>query len=358
MRHSERNGELISISLFYNKKKPPKDEARLLATIERVILMKKIAILTSGGDAPGMNAAIRSAVRRALYYGMEIDGIHRGYAGLLSEEIEPMETTSVSGIILRGGTMLKTARCLAFHELENQKKAVEILRKHGIEGLIIIGGDGSIKGAEAISNLGLPTVTVPGTIDNDMRGTDETIGHDTAVNVVLEAVSRIRDSASAHDRAAIIEVMGRDAGQIALHAGLACGAEYILIPEFPFDREKLAQSLKEQRDMGRTNNIIICAEGAADGKELANWLKEKTKIDICATILGFIQRGGQPSARDCLLGSLLGAKAVDVLRDGKDKILVGMERNQVRLCGYEGARNEPAPDLSELYCLARVLSNV
>lgn len=319
------------------------------------ILMERIAVLTSGGDAPGMNAAIRSAVRTAFFYKKEIFGIYRGYQGLLEQDIVPMKPSSVSGIILRGGTVLKTARCPAFFEEENQKRAAEILKAHGIEGLIVIGGDGSIQGAAKISRFGVPTVTVPGTIDNDMRGTDETIGHDTAVNVVVSAVGRIRDSASAHNRAAVVEVMGRYSGQIALHAALSCGAEYLLIPEVPFSREKLAASLREQMKEGRTNSIIICAEGSDDAGALSAWLKEHTGIDTCATILGFIQRGGQPSARDGQLGSLLGAAAVKALLEGKDRMLVGMNRNRVRLISYEEAAKEEKPDLRRYYELAVML---
>ena len=317
--------------------------------------MKRIAVLTSGGDAQGMNAAIRSVVRTALAFGLEIYGIERGYQGILDEDIAPMTSSSVSGIILRGGTILKTARCKAFFEKENQKKAAAILQKHGIEGLIVIGGDGSVQGAEVLSRLGIPTVTVPATIDNDMYGTDETIGHDTAVNVVISAVSRIRDSASAHERAAVVEVMGRFAGQIALDAGLAAGAEYILLPEVPFSRGKLAESLTLQMKAGRTNSIIICAEGADDGRALADWLKEHTDIDVCATTLGFIQRGGSPSARDAQLGSILGAAAVKALIDGRTADLIGMHRGQLRILSYEEMKKEKEPFRRDLYDLACLL---
>lgn len=317
--------------------------------------MDKLAVLTSGGDAPGMNAAVRSVVRTALYWGKEIYGIYRGYAGLLEDDMISMNSSSVSGIVLHGGTMLKTARCKAFFEEENQKKAVDILRKRGIEGLIVIGGDGSIQGAEKLSRLGMPTITLPGTIDNDMHGTDETIGHDTAVNAVVSAVSRIRDTASAHNRAAIIEVMGRFAGNIALDAGLACGAEYILVPEVPFSREKLARSLKLQMEAGRTNSIIICAEGADDGRALSEWLTERTDIDICTTILGFIQRGGQPTARDGILGSTLGAAAVKALLEGETGALAGMHRGEVRIISYEEAKKEKEPFKQKLYELSVML---
>ena len=314
--------------------------------------MDKLAVLTSGGDAPGMNAAVRSVVRTALCYGKEIYGIYRGYSGLLEDDMISMTSSSVSGIVLHGGTMLKTARCKAFFEEENRKKAVDILRKRGIGGLVIIGGDGSIQGAEKLTRLGMPTVTLPGTIDNDMHGTDETIGHDTAVNAVVSAVSRIRDTASAHNRAAIIEVMGRFAGNIALDAGLA---EYILVPEVPFSREKLARSLKLQMKAGRTNSIIICAEGADDGRALSDWLTERTDIDICTTILGFIQRGGQPTARDGILGSVLGAAAVKALLEGETGALAGMHRGEVRIISYEEAKKEKEPFKQKLYELSVML---
>ncbi|MEE3453899.1 ATP-dependent 6-phosphofructokinase [Dialister sp.] len=317
--------------------------------------MKRIAVLTSGGDAPGMNAAIRSVVRTALASHLEIYGIYRGYSGLIEDDMVPMNSSSVSGIILRGGTILKTARCKEFFEEFYQKKGADILRKRGIDGLIVIGGDGSIQGAEKLTNLGIPTVTMPGTIDNDMHGTDETIGHDTAVNAVVSAVSRIRDTASAHNRAAIVEVMGRFAGNIALDAGLACGAEYILVPEVPFSREKLARSLKLQMEAGRTNSIIICAEGADDGRALGDWLKERTDIDICTTILGFIQRGGQPTARDGQLASILGAASVRALLDGETGALVGTKQGKVIILPYAEAKKIKEPFREQLYNLAVML---
>gem|GEM_PF-130160 len=219
----------------------------------------------------------------------------------------------------------------------------------------LLHADGSVQGAAALSSLGIPTVTIPGTIDNDMHGTDETIGHDTAVNAVGGAVSRIRDTASAHDRAAIIEVMGRFAGNIALDAGIACGAEYILVPEVPFSREKLARSLIGQMKEGRTNSIIICAEGADDGRALGDWLKERTNIDICTTILGFIQRGGRPSARDSILGSLLGAAAVKALLDGQITSLIGMNKGEIRILPYSEAAKEKKIFKKGLYTLAGIL---
>ena len=317
--------------------------------------MKKIAVLTSGGDAPGMNAAVRSVVRTATALGLDVYGIDRGYAGLLADEINVLTNRDVGGIILRGGTILKTARCMEFFHEENQRKGAEILKKYEIDGLVVIGGDGSVQGAEILSKLGIHTVTIPGTIDNDMHGTDQTIGHDTAVNEVVNAVSRIRDTASAHDRAALIEVMGRFAGNIALDAGLACGAEYILVPEVPFSREKLAQSLLAQLEQGRTNSIIICAEGADDGRALSDWLRERTNIDICTTVLGFVQRGGGPSAADSILASELGAAAVKVLLEGKTAALVGMHDGKVRILDYDKADQEEKIFRKDRYELAGIL---
>ena len=317
--------------------------------------MKKIAVLTSGGDAPGMNAAVRSVVRTATALGLDVYGIDRGYAGLLADEINVLTNRDVGGIILRGGTILKTARCMEFFHEENQRKSAEILKKYEIDGLVVIGGDGSVQGAAILSKLGIPTVTIPGTIDNDMHGTDQTIGHDTAVNEVVNAVSRIRDTASAHDRAALIEVMGRFAGNIALDAGLACGAEYILVPEVPFSREKLAQSLLAQLEQGRTNSIIICAEGADDGRALSDWLRERTNIDICTTVLGFVQRGGGPSAADSILASELGAAAVKALLEGKTAALVGMHGGKVRILDYDKADQEEKIFRKDRYELAGIL---
>lgn len=317
--------------------------------------MKKIAVLTSGGDAPGMNAAVRSVVRTATALGLDVYGIDRGYAGLLADEINVLTNRDVGGIILRGGTILKTARCMEFFHEENQRKGAETLKKYEIDGLVVIGGDGSVQGAEILSKLGIPTVTIPGTIDNDMHGTDQTIGHDTAVNEVVSAVSRIRDTASAHDRAALIEVMGRFAGNIALDAGLACGAEYILVPEVPFSREKLAQSLLAQLEQGRTNSIIICAEGADDGRALSDWLRERTNIDICTTVLGFVQRGGGPSAADSILASELGAAAVKALLEGKTAALVGMHDGKVRILDYDKADQEEKIFRKDRYELAGIL---
>jgi 6-phosphofructokinase 1 len=303
-----------------------------------------------------MNAAIRSVLRAAFDRGAEVYGIRQGYKGLLEDEIFRMKPSMAGGIIHHGGTILRTARCPAFKDVENQKKAVANLRKHDIEGLIVIGGDGSLKGAEALYRCGMPVITMPGTIDNDMPGTDETIGFDTAVNTVRESVSRIRDTAASHERAALVEVMGRHAGHIALAAGLACGAEYILVPEVPFSREKLARSLVRQMKAGRTNSIIICAEGADDARALGDWLKERTSIDICTTILGYIQRGGAPSARDAMLASVLGFAAVDaLLGQGLTHHVAGVHQSQIVLVPYEEAEGWRRQFSMRMYQLAAVL---
>lgn len=303
--------------------------------------MKQIGILTSGGDAPGMNAAIRSAARTALSAGVRAVGIYRGYEGLLEGDTEELFWKSVGGIVNRGGTILKTARCPAFREKENQEKAAAVLRENGIDGLLVIGGDGSMAGAAALESLGVRTAVVPGTIDNDMCGTEETIGYDTAVNTALAAMSRLRDTAASHNRAAVLEVMGRHAGHIALAAGLAGGAEFTLVPERPFDRKRLAEKLTAMMREGRTNCIILCAEGAADGRELAGWLEEETGIDTRATILGYIQRGGAPSARDAVLGAVLGAAAAEGLMAGRNGFLAGVRGGRAHLVSYEEAFRSP-----------------
>lgn len=302
--------------------------------------MKRIAFLTSGGDSPGMNAAIRSILRSAASRGIETWGVFRGYEGLLAGDMIRLGWRDAGGIVHHGGTVLKTARSPAFREKAAQEQAARLLRERAIDALIVIGGDGSMAGAAALEALGVPTATVPATIDNDMCGTEETIGYDTAVNTVLEAVARIRDTAASHDRAAVVEVMGRHAGHIALAAGLAGGAEFTLVPEVPFSKEAVAAALIDMQKEGRTNSIIICAEGAADGQALARWLREATGIDVCATILGYIQRGGAPTARDALLGAVLGAAAVDGLADGRRGFLAGCLGSRVRLIAYEDAFRE------------------
>jgi len=291
--------------------------------------MKRIGVLTSGGDAPGMNAAVRAVVRKAIYRGIEVYGIYGGYSGLMNGNIEKLELGSVGDIIHRGGTMLLSARCEEFKTKEGQLKGLEQLKLAGIEGLVVIGGDGSYRGAMALTELGFPCVGVPGTIDNDIPGTQYTIGFDTALNTVIEAIDKIRDTAQSHERAFVIEVMGRNAGDIALWSGLAGGAETILIPEDYYDMDDICQRLIKSQDRGKKHSIIIVAEGVASGVEFAKQIKERTDFDTRVSILGHIQRGGSPTAFDRVLASRLGAHAVELLIEGKGGRAVGIKNNQV-----------------------------
>lgn len=291
--------------------------------------MKRIGVLTSGGDSPGMNAAIRAVVRKGIYHGIEVAGIYQGYQGLIEGKIETLEAGDVGDIIQRGGTKLYSARCESFKTQEGQLKAIEQMKKHGLEGLVVIGGDGSYRGAMALTERGFPCVGVPGTIDNDIPGTDYTIGFDTALNTVIEAIDKIRDTATSHERTFIIEVMGRDAGDLALWAGLAGGAETILIPEDDYDLDEIIDRLEKGRKRGKRHSIIIVAEGVMNGNELADLITAKADIETRVSVLGHIQRGGSPTARDRVLGSLFGARAVEVLLQDTGGRAVGMKNHQV-----------------------------
>lgn len=291
--------------------------------------MKRIGVLTSGGDSPGMNAAVRAVVRKAIYHNVEICGVYGGYAGLISGTIKKLELGSVGDIIHRGGTVLYSARCEEFKTEEGQQKGIEQLRKNGIEGLVVIGGDGSYHGAKALTEKGYPCIGVPGTIDNDIAGTQYTIGFDTALNTVIDAIDKIRDTATSHERTFIIEVMGRNAGDIALWSGLAGGAETILIPEENYNMEEIAERLKRGNERGKKHSIIIVAEGVASGMELAKQVKEVTNFDTRVSVLGHMQRGGSPTAFDRVLASRLGARAVELLLEGKGGRAVGIENTQV-----------------------------
>lgn len=291
--------------------------------------MKRIGVLTSGGDAPGMNAAVRAVVRKAIYHGVEVYGIYQGYQGLISGNIRKMEVGTVGDIIHRGGTILRSARCPEFQTAEGQRKGLKQLEEHGIEGLVVIGGDGSYRGAKAITELGYPCVGVPGTIDNDIPGTEFTIGFDTALNTVIDAIDKIRDTASSHERTFIVEVMGRNAGDLALWAGLAGGAETILIPEEPFDMDSIKERLLKGLERGKKHSIIIVAEGVMSGNEFAEQVKKVTGIDTRVSVLGHMQRGGSPTAADRMLASRLGAKAVELLLAGKGGRAVGIESNEL-----------------------------
>lgn len=318
--------------------------------------MKKIAILTSGGDAPGMNAAIRAVTRAALDKGLEVVGIERGYAGLLGGEFVPMNRTSVSDIIQRGGTILRTARCLEFKQEEVRKRAVKILKVYGIDALVVIGGDGSFTGAKLLSKLGVKTVGLPGTIDNDLAYTDYTIGFDTTLNTVLDAINKIRDTSNSHERVSIIEVMGRHCGDIALYSGLAGGAEAILVPEKGFDKDELCRTIMEGKRNGKTHNLILLAEGIGGAFELAKEVEEVTGIETRATVLGHIQRGGSPSAFDRILASKMGARAVDVLLEGKTSRVIGIRDNKIIDDDIDEALAMERKFDEELYEVAQVLS--
>ncbi|MRH42875.1 6-phosphofructokinase [Aquibacillus halophilus] len=291
--------------------------------------MKKIGVLTSGGDSPGMNAAVRAVVRKAIFHEMEVYGVYNGYQGLMEGNIKRMELGSVGDIIQRGGTILYSARSEEFKTEEGQQKAIEQLNKFGIEGLIVIGGDGSFRGAEKLTQKGYPCIGVPGTIDNDIPGTDFTIGFDTALNTVIDAIDKIRDTATSHERTYVVEVMGRNAGDLALWAGLADGAETILIPEQPDDFDSVVRKLKRGHDRGKKHSIIILAEGVGNGFAYGKRIEEATDMETRVTILGHIQRGGSPTGFDRVLASRLGAKAVDLLLDGKAGRVVGIQNNKL-----------------------------
>ena len=285
--------------------------------------IQTIGVLTSGGDAPGMNAAIRAVVRQAISKGKKVKGIRRGYTGLLAEDIVDMEAKDVSDIIQRGGTILQTARCPEFRTEEGQKLGAEMCRKHGIEGIIVIGGDGSFRGAQKLAAQGINTIGIPGTIDLDISCTDYTIGFDTAVNTAMEAIDKIRDTASSHERCSIIEVMGRDAGYIALWCGLANGAEQVLIPEkYDFDEQKIVNNIIANRKRGKRHYIIINAEGIGHSTSLARRIEAATGMETRATILGHMQRGGSPTCKDRVYASTMGAYSVDLLCEGKSNRIV------------------------------------
>ena len=280
--------------------------------------IKTIGVLTSGGDAPGMNAAIRAVVRKSLNNGIQVKGIKKGYLGLLNEEIVDMEAKSVSDTIQRGGTILGTARCLEFKEESVQKEAAAICKKHGIDGLVVIGGDGSYRGAQALAHHGINTIGIPGTIDLDIACTDYTIGFDTAVNTAMEAIDKVRDTSSSHERCSIIEVMGRNAGYIALWCGVASGAEDILLPEkYDFNEQVLVNNIIANRKIGKTHHLIINAEGIGHSTSMARRIEAATGIETRATILGYMQRGGSPTCTDRYYASMMGAYAADLLSDGK-----------------------------------------
>lgn len=322
--------------------------------------IKKIGVLTSGGDAPGMNAAIRAVVRSCVYYKIEVVGIIQGFNGLIQNEIQPFDKRSVSNIINKGGTILKTARSEEFKTVEGRKKAYENIQKNGIEALVIIGGDGSFTGASIFEEeFNIPCIGIPGTIDNDIYGTDYTIGFDTAVNTVVEAADKIRDTASSHNRFFFIEVMGRDSGYIAMYSGIACGAEKVLIPELDGEFESLVETLKQSHASKKTSNIVIVAEGDQEGG--AYEIAEKTKkvfpeYDVKVTVLGHIQRGGAPSYFDRVIATRMGVKAVEVLLLGRSNIMVGIENNHIVTTSLKDAIKQHPSLNPELLNVAQIAS--
>ena len=291
--------------------------------------VKTIGVLTSGGDAPGMNACVRAVVRTAIHEGLKVKGIMRGYAGLLQEEIVDMDTTSVSDTISRGGTILYTARCHEFTTPEGQQRGAEVCRKHGIDGIVVVGGDGSFRGAGKLSALGINTIGCPGTIDLDIACTDYTIGFDTAINTAMEAIDKLRDTSTSHERCSIIEVMGRRAGYIAMWCGVANGAEEILIPErYDGDEQAIINRIIEARKRGKKHYIIINAEGIGHSTSMAKRIEAATGIETRATILGHIQRGGSPTCKDRYYASMMGARAAELLRDGKSNRVVAYKHGE------------------------------
>ncbi|MDF2608344.1 MAG: ATP-dependent 6-phosphofructokinase [Bacillales bacterium] len=291
--------------------------------------MQRIGVLTSGGDSPGMNACIRAVVRKAIYHNIEVYGVYHGYQGLINGNIEPLNVGSVADIVHRGGTMLYTARCPEFKTDEGQEKGIAQLKRFGIEGLVVIGGDGSYQGAKKLTEKGFPCIGLPGTIDNDIPGTDFTIGFDTALNTVVQAIDKIRDTATSHERVFAIEVMGRNAGDIALWSGIAAGAETILIPEDGYDINDIVNKIQRGINRGKKHHIMVIAEGVGNADEIATRVKELTNSDLRVSVLGHIQRGGSPTVADRVLAARLGARAVELLIEGKGGRCVGILNNKV-----------------------------
>jgi len=319
--------------------------------------MQKIGVVTAGGDAPGMNAAIRSVVRTAIFNGLKVVGIERGYAGLIEGKIRPLNARSVSGIINLGGTMLKTARCEKIKTEEGVKKAADNLKINKIDGLIVIGGDGSFRGASELYNAsGIPVVGVPATIDNDVAGTETTIGFDTAVNTALFTIDRIRDTATSHERVFVVEVMGRKRGFLALAVGFAEGAEFILIPELKFDIEAICKKLEQGRKKGKTSEIIVMAEGAGDSSLIVKEIKRRTGYDVRLTILGHALRGGAPTAQSRILANQFGAHAVELLLKGAKKRMVGVKGEKIVSADLDYSWQQKKNIDEQLYRLTEILS--
>ena len=320
--------------------------------------MKKIGVVTAGGDAPRMNAAIRSVVRAATYNGLEVLGIERGFAGLIEGQVQPLGPRSVSGIINQGGTILRTARCEEIKTNEGILKGVQTLKTHKIDGLIVIGGDGSFRAAsELFQASGIPVIGVPATIDNDVAGTDTTIGFDTAVNTALFTIDRIRDTATSHERVFVVEVMGRKRGFLALAVGFAEGAEFILVPEIKFDLDSICKRLKEGREKGKTSEIIVMAEGAGNSSLIVEQIRKKTEYEARLIILGHALRGGPPTAQSRILANQFGAYAVDLLLKGEKKVLVGIKGQRMTQIDIEHSLKGKKGLNKNLHRLAGILSS-
>ncbi|KGK89761.1 6-phosphofructokinase [Desulfosporosinus sp. HMP52] len=317
--------------------------------------IKRIGVLTSGGDAPGMNAALRAVVRKGIFHGLRVYGISRGYEGLIHGELAEMSLGSVADIVLRGGTILKTARSAEMMTPEGQQKALEQLHKHEIDALVVIGGDGSFRGAQTLAK-GIQIVGIPGTIDNDIPGTDLTIGFDTAVNTVIDAVGKIRDTATSHERTFVVEVMGRHCGNIALQAGIACGAESILVPEIPFEYDEICEKLKRGHQRGKNHSIIIVSEGAGSAYKIGEELHSRSGFDTRITILGHLQRGGNPSALDAVIAAAMGGKAVEIIMSKETNKMTAYVNQKVVSIPLDVAYGEMPPFNRELYDLANQLS--
>lgn len=318
--------------------------------------MKKIGVLTSGGDAPGMNAAIRAVVRTGLSKGMEVMGIYRGYNGLINGDIKNLSVRSVSDVIQHGGTMLYTARCKEFRFEEGLQKAKKTCLEHGIEGIVVIGGDGSFRGAADLSARGIPCVGIPGTIDNDISMSEYTIGYDTAMNTAMEMVDKLRDTSQSHDRCSVVEVMGRNAGYIAVNTGIACGATCIIVPEIPWTIEAVCEKIKKTRETGKHHFIVVVSEGVGNAAEIAKDIEHYTGVESRATILGHVQRGGSPTIRDRVAASELGYYAVQLLFEGKGNRVVGIQNNNIVDYDIQEALSMKKPFEVDLYRIADEIS--
>jgi len=320
-------------------------------------MIKKLAVLTSGGDCSGMNAAIRAVVRAAMAQGVEVVGIQRGYKGLIEGTFEPMQNRSVSNMLQRGGTILRSARCKEMLTDAGQQKAVDNLVRHNVEGLVAIGGDGSLRGARALQQKGIATIGIPASIDNDIPFTDMSLGVDTALNNILYAVDCLKDTASSHDRAFVVETMGRGSGYLAMVAAVASGAEYALIPERPFDLEEICANLRRRYQEGRDNSIIMVAEGAAQAQDIATQIKDRIGFETRVMVLGHYQRGGSPSVFDRLLGARFGVTAVESLIRGESGKMVGLSCNSMRLTPFDEVLEAGHRPIDELMLrLGRILS--